>query len=201
MATFYLIRHGQKLSEFGNPGLTETGFRQALETGNHLKQLPITTVISSPLRRTTETAIAIGKALNLTPSFDIRLVERANWDHSIKKQTFNEFALDWFKATHDRDYVMQIGDSSRRTGERVESVVQELTASDKHIVLVSHGGTIVDYLRNVFGDDSITSMRHKYEDLGYDYQIMNCSITVISLNGRPKIDLLHYTDHLSEVTE
>lgn len=201
MGTFYLIRHGQKLSELGDPGLTESGFEQARETGEYLTQFPITKIISSPFRRTTETANVIGEVLQSEPIFDEKLVERANWDQTKEKLTYHEFAADWIRATHDREYVMKIGDSSRQTGKRVEKVVHELDKPKQHIALVTHGGTIADYLRNVFGDSSIAALLKYYEGIGKDYEIMNCSITIVSFNPEPKLELLNYTDHLSEATE
>lgn len=201
MSTFYLIRHGQKLSELGDPGLTEEGFKQARETGEYLTQFPVTQIVSSPFRRTTETANVIGEVLQLEPIFDEKLVERANWDQTTQKLTYHEFVEDWVRATHDRDYVMKIGDSSRQTGERVEKSIAALNKPQQHVILVTHGGAIADYLRNVFGDDAVAPVLKQYEGIGSDYGIMNCSITIVSFNPTPKLELLNYTGHLSEATE
>ena len=84
MKTIYLVRHGQKQSHAGDPGLTEVGVQQAQETGTYLKQFPITKIISSPFKRTVETAFHIGQALDLEHHIDSLLEERMNWASAEK---------------------------------------------------------------------------------------------------------------------
>lgn len=74
MTTIYLIRHGQKQSHVGDPGLTDIGLKQAQQTGEYLSQFPISKIVSSPFKRTVETAEQIACALNtasLTQSIPI----------------------------------------------------------------------------------------------------------------------------------
>ena len=74
MATFYLVRHGvtqwvedQILHGITDIPLNETGMRQAEETAKALKGCGAERLYSSPLQRCMQTAVIIGKALNLDP--------------------------------------------------------------------------------------------------------------------------------------
>ena len=142
MTTIYLIRHGQKQLHAGDPELTDVGISQAKQTGKYLQQFPITQIISSPFKRTVETAFYISKALNLKHSLNDALVERMNWnDESISRK---EFLQEWIKATNDRNYISKYGDSSHNTGDRMHKLIEDLSADGSHIVLVTHGGAILD---------------------------------------------------------
>lgn len=74
MATFYLVRHGitQWVEDHILHGITdiplnETGIRQAEETAKALKGNGAERLYSSPLQRCMQSAVIIGKALNLDP--------------------------------------------------------------------------------------------------------------------------------------
>lgn len=197
--TIYLVRHGQKVAEFGDPGLTEEGKQQAKETGIYLQQFPITQIISSPFRRTQETAAEIAHELHLSYTVDDALVERMNWNGN--GVSYESFVKEWVVATHNRDYIPAFGDSSRRTGEKIKKLVNNLTATaGAHIVLVTHGGAIVDYLRTVFGDEKLAKIRFQYEE-GEDYQMMNCAINKIVYSRGPVLELLNFTAHLRRPSE
>lgn len=198
MTTIYLIRHGQKEPHAGDPGLTDIGIEQALQTGEYLSRLPITKIVSSPFKRTVETAQQIARVLNLKHTLHDALVERMNWsDPTVTRQ---QFLQEWIRATNVRSYVPQYGDSSLATGQRIESLIKEIAAKDDHIVLVTHGGAILDYLRNVFGDDRISVLKTTY-DQGDDFQMMNCAINKVVLSETPSLELLNFIDHLTEISE
>jgi broad specificity phosphatase PhoE len=110
MTTVYLVRHGQKHSRSGDPGLTELGLEQAQQTGAYFKNASINKLIASPLKRATETAQQISKLLDLDYQTDKSLTERINWDD--RQQTIEEFTDDWIKSTHDRGYQPRYGNSS-----------------------------------------------------------------------------------------
>ena len=69
MNTFYLIRHGQKVAETGDPGLTELGKEQVEKTAEFLRDKNISKIYSSTYKRTRETAEIINKNI----SFKINL--------------------------------------------------------------------------------------------------------------------------------
>lgn len=198
MTTIYLVRHGQKQPQACDPGLTEIGVRQAKETGEYLKQFPITKIITSPYKRAAETAAQISKILAIPYTSHSSLVERMNWEDGGVSKT--EFLQEWIKATNDREYVSTYGDSSRATGQRIEALINESATQNDHIVLVTHGGAILDYLRNIFGDDAVAGLRTVY-DQGADYQMMNCAINRVEVSESPTIKLLNFVDHLSDISE
>lgn len=198
MPTIYLVRHGQKISQPGDPGLTEKGIKQARETGLYLRQFPITKIISSPFKRTVETAQQIADALNMEYSSHAGLVERMNWDNP--NTTFSDFFKEWVKSTNNRDYTSKYGDSSFATGERVHQLISEFSKKEVHLVLVTHGGAIIDYLRNTIGDEPLVKLRTKYSE-GEDYQMMNCAISKIVVSDVTVLEQLNYTTHLTEISE
>ena len=63
MNTFYLIRHGQKNKNIGNPGLTDLGKKQAKLTGQYLSSFKIDKIFNSPSKRTLETATIIAREI------------------------------------------------------------------------------------------------------------------------------------------
>ena len=196
MTTIYLIRHGQKHTHVGDPGLTEVGIKQAKQTGQYLSQFPISKIISSPTKRTIETAKNIVEIMDLEYSSDNDLIERMDWtDPNV---TRNEFLQEWIKSTNNRDYVPKYGDSSKSTGKRVSQLINKI--ADEHIVLVTHGGAILDYLRNIFGDEKISKLRKQYDE-GEDYQMQNCAINKIIIDDQPTLELLNFVEHLFEFSE
>jgi broad specificity phosphatase PhoE len=197
-STIYLVRHGQKQSHAGDPDLTELGIQQARETGMYLKQFPISSIISSPFRRTVTTATEIGKILNIQHTLHDALRERMNWnDNHISRQSFFQ---EWIKSTHDRQYVPKYGASSSATGRSMQALIQNELRPDSHLVLVSHGGAIVDLLRNLFGDEACQSLRFQYEE-GEDYTMSNCAISKVVFSEHPSLELLNSVEHLSIITE
>ncbi|HEX7018006.1 MAG TPA: histidine phosphatase family protein [Patescibacteria group bacterium] len=198
MTTIYLVRHGQKLPHAGDPGLTEIGLQQAKETGEYLKQFPITKLIASPYKLTVETAQQISSALDLEYTLHNALVERMNWsDQGVTRQ---EFLQEWIKATNDREYIPKYGDSSLATGQRIHQLVTEMSEDDDHLVLVTHGGAILDYLRNVLGDEPMMVLRTTYDE-GDDFRMLNCAINKVVLSETPTLELLNFVDHLTDTSE
>lgn len=199
MKKIYLVRHGQKESNPGDPGLTELGIFQAIQAGKYLSQFPISKIIASPYKRTQQTAQNIGEQLGLDFETHDALKERMNWDNeSIPKE---EFLSEWTKATQDRHYIPKWGSSSQSTGQRIHELVNAYNQEEtQHIVLVSHGGAIVDFLRTVFDDEKIAKIKKQYPE-GEDYEMLNCSINTVIFDAEPVIELLNFIDHLDESSE
>lgn len=200
MTTLYLVRHGHKFSEPGDPRLTELGIQQAQQTGRFLAQFPISHIISSPLKRAAETAEHIGEQLNLPHRISEALLERMNWgDPSVAR---DDFVAEWIVSTHDRDYQPKWGDSSRVAGERLQQFIHTLQSDQPHhIVLVTHGGLIADYLRSVFDEAALQPLYKEYPE-GRDYLVYNCAVTsIIFDHGTPTIGLLNCAEHLDTLSE
>lgn len=192
----YLIRHGEKESSKDNPSLTPTGIEQAQKTAKHLTKYPITHIYASPYLRTQQTAQYIADQLGLPITTDERLQERMDFQkfEGDRPQFFDE----WVKATQQRDYTPKSGRSSRQTANDIISLLDEIedAGDHQHVVLVTHGGTIADFLRSAF-DESITdSLKYQFAD-GEDYRIDECSVTRVTKSGKLfSSHNLHSTTHL-----
>lgn len=193
MTTFYLIRHGDKYQIPPDPELNDLGRMQAVKMATALGDLPIDAIVSSPLMRTRQTAQYLADKKNLSISFDSRLRERINWGDQ-RGQSRETFVREWIRSTKDREYVPSAGLSSRQAGENMLSVMSELLPSPhEHVALVSHGGIIADFLRNVFPADSLTDLLMKFPN-GLDYDIHECSITEIIFSDNLDIRLERLND-------
>jgi broad specificity phosphatase PhoE len=196
MITFYLVRHGTKEATPFDPSLTQVGVKQAETTAELLKNISFREIISSPKLRTKQTAELLAKPQVLPVVIDNRLVERLEWENNT---SFDEFIKEWNKTDIDRNYLPRKGMSSSANGEQMKKILDEL--SQKHqegnILIVTHGGTIGDLLRQLFTEKAIN---HKTESTsGAKYiDIPECSITTIQkLENEYKLGKLGDISHLS----
>jgi broad specificity phosphatase PhoE len=195
MLTLYLIRHGNKEAIPFDPPLTLIGKKQAEVTAEYLKNVPFTKVFASPKTRTRQTAEIIAKPQGLPVILDPRLQERLEWE---KEETFDEFISEWSKTDLDRSYQPANGESSSGKGTVMESVIEDLSPlEDATILIVSHGGSIGDLLRRLFGEEAVP---HPIDPITGAPHILigECSITQIEKNGdKYKLVKLGNIDHLS----
>lgn len=180
MLTFYLVRHGAKEAIPFDPPLTNIGVKQAEATAEFLKNISFDLVMASPKLRTRQTADIISKPHLLPIITDYRLIERLEWENN---ESFDEFFKEWNKTDLDRNYQPGKGMSSFANGKRMVSILDELSDKYKNgnILIVTHGGSIGDLLRNLFTEEAIS---HKVEPhSGAKYiDIRECSITAIQKN-------------------
>ncbi|MEM9564053.1 MAG: histidine phosphatase family protein [Actinomycetota bacterium] len=74
-----LVRHGDpSAGGVEDPGLSDTGHRQAAATAEQLVAEPLVALYTSPLRRATESAEPLAAAVGLEPVVDERIAE---FDH------------------------------------------------------------------------------------------------------------------------
>lgn len=199
--TIYIIRHGDKVRIPGDPSLSDLGNAQAQLSAKYFQSLPITKVIASPILRTQQTAKHIADALGLDYEINEKLKERVNWGDD-PNQSFEDFLNMWNRAAKERDWKPPVGDSSRKAGERLESMVKNsLKLNDEHIVLVTHGGIITDFLRNVFSAEELNRHINDFESKLED-NIKECSITILGTNSNdPTLKLISLAkiDHLNQL--
>ncbi|HLD92154.1 MAG TPA: histidine phosphatase family protein [Patescibacteria group bacterium] len=183
MNTFYLIRHGQKVGESGDPGLTELGKEQAEKTAEFLKDRKIIKIYSSTFARTKETAEIINKILKVAIVFDDRLRERMNWG-SIPNQTLEEFLKEWEYSNFHREFKPKVGHSSLQSGKDALDVISEISTSlpDSNVAIITHGGVICDLLRNLFSDNELRKFISDFPEQ-LDKLIKECSITTLIKNN------------------
>lgn len=183
MLKFYLIRHGEKKKIQGDPSLTILGQKQAETTGEFFINKNIDYIFTSPSKRTIQTADIIAKKLGLSATKDKRLKERMNWGDK-QGETLEEFIMEWQKTDIDRNYQPPHGDSSIVTGNRLKSVLDELSMKYNHAntLIVTHGGTIGDLLRNEFHEKDLVFLTNPISKARY-IDILECSITIVNKNG------------------
>lgn len=182
--TIFLIRHGQKVPEFGDPALTELGKEQAAKTAAFLSEKPLTVVAASPLRRAQETAGIIAQPHNLSVVTTSLLLERMNWGDQ-PNQNLTDFIQLWRDTSNNRELQPPTGFSSRQAGERLAAYIESLaTEKVRAAALISHGGVITDFLRNLFGDEYLIDHYFKHYELLRDTEIPECSITEFEINGQ-----------------
>ncbi|WP_339849407.1 histidine phosphatase family protein [Paenibacillus sp. FSL W7-1088] len=196
--TFLLVRHALKEKRIGDVPLTSEGVVQAESTALHLANVPVTKIIASPLRRAINTAAHIALRTKITVTEDPRLRERANWG-DLPEQTIEEFIAMWDRTTIDPGYLPPVGDSAKQAGERLASFLTELANSeppDSHIVIVTHGGLITDFLVNTFSEQELNVWHPDFIAM-QSQLIPECSITtLIHENGKYTIQDFASVAHL-----
>ncbi|MGE0824138.1 MAG: histidine phosphatase family protein [Candidatus Binatia bacterium] len=99
----YLIRHGRPtagFSEASDPGLDEVGREQALGIARELRSLGPLAIITSPLKRTRETAFPFEKQWGYSADLEPRVAEipspsedlqaRSTWLHTALRGRWND---------------------------------------------------------------------------------------------------------------
>jgi 2,3-bisphosphoglycerate-dependent phosphoglycerate mutase/probable phosphoglycerate mutase len=195
---FFLVRHAVKERAIGDVPITPEGIIQAQSTAQYFRRLPVSAIMTSPLRRTKETAEYIARETNTAVEVDARLRERANWG-DLPGQSFEEFVEMWERCTHDRAYVPPFGDSARLAGERCSSLLSELAVkypSGSNILAVTHGGLITDFLVNTLSEEELNVWHPDFVAVQSSL-IPECSITKLIFDeGRYRMVSFASTEHL-----
>jgi len=194
-----VVQHGEKVRSAGDPGLTEVGHRQAATVATWLAEnrRDVDAIFASPLRRAQETAASIATALGLAVTTDVRFRERMNWDDDASIG-LDEFLTQWQRATGDRSYQPQIGDSSINAAARfIDALVDLEQGEGDLVVVVAHGGVTVDALRTIAGDAPAGEVS---ADLIAD-GVPSCAITRLRVS-RGTVTVIDYpsTAHLDHAT-
>lgn len=182
--TFYLVRHAIKEKAIGDVPITSKGVNQARSTASRFGNLPITAILSSPLRRAKETAEYIALETKSPMTLDSRLRERANWG-DLPGQTFEEFVAMWERSTFEPEFIPPVGDSAKQAGERLSTLLTELAEKhplQSHIVMVTHGGLITDFLVHTFPENQLEIWHPNFVAVQSEL-VPECSITTLIYEG------------------
>jgi broad specificity phosphatase PhoE len=165
MARLYLVRHGKAAAGWdadADPGLDEVGQAQAEAIAERLAPLGPLPLVSSPLRRTRETAAALARRWDATPRIEPRIAEipspvedlvaRGAWLAAVMQQRWP--ALD-----------------ARLHAWRAE-LLAALAACTEDTVLVTHFIAINVAVGAAQGDDRVIGFRPD-----------NCSCSVVDVAG------------------
>ncbi|OWR30797.1 hypothetical protein CDO73_09405 [Saccharibacillus sp. O23] len=195
-ATVWLVRHGYKEKWFGDVPLTSEGVRQARATARFLSGRPVAAIVSSPLRRTVETAECLAERIGIPVQQDARLRERANWG-DIPGQSFEAFIEVWERCTLDADYEPPGGgDSVRRAASRLQAALSDWTSRFEpgdELVFVTHGGLITDFLVCAFEEKDL-NLAHPDFVAMQSRLIPECSVTELTVRDDGTCRLGRFAD-------
>lgn len=137
-----------------DPELTATGHHQAARLGAWLAAEPVDHVVSSPLRRATETAAPIAAAHGLTVEILPGLREYdADADHYIPVAELRETNDERWRAMIEGRWQDYGGEAPERFRARIVPTIDALidTHPGETVVAVCHGGVINVYLGALLG--------------------------------------------------
>lgn len=183
MTTIYLVRHGDKVLDSGDVPLTPLGEIEAQKTGKYFLDKNIDLILSSPQKRALQTAEIIQNTLKTSPlKINDILKERINFG-DVPNQSFAEFEAMAERSSFERDWILPNGESSITAGRRLESVIPIVAMGKfRNIILVTHGGIITDFLRNVFLMEELNKNMPDF-DSKRELAIKTCSITKLIIEG------------------
>jgi broad specificity phosphatase PhoE len=167
MARVYLVRHGKAEAGFGenmDPGLDALGHSQAEAVAQKLKGLGPLAVLSSPLRRTQETAAPLAKIWGKTPVITppvaeipsprgMGLEERVTWLRNVMGGSW-------------RDVTPELAQWR-------EDCIATVTAISEDTVIFSHYVAINVLTGGATKDDRVTNFSPE-----------NCSVTIFETDGK-----------------
>ena len=151
----YFVRHGESeanlqhvISNYASPfGLTELGRQQVHALAERLKELPITTMYSSPVLRAMDTADILYQALSLPyrvtealREYHCGVLEGQSDEESwrLHRQYYEDWTL-----RHDYLSKPEGGESFEDIQKRFLPFIESLKRDeDEHILLVGHGGLL-----------------------------------------------------------
>ena len=153
----WITRHGQtnwntmkKLQGQTDIELNETGMKQAKVTANLVKNEKIDLIITSPLKRASETARIINESFNVPIIKDERLMERnfgkcegtTKDDRKDLKRIYPEINDVW---NYNKDINFNDMETMKEFCNRIYEFLDETIRKykDKNILIVTHGGTSV----------------------------------------------------------
>ncbi len=152
MLEIIIVRHGETDSNkkgtylgWTDIELNEEGIRQAGGARDRLKGEKIDMILSSPLKRTRQTAEIINENFNLDIEYFESLKERnfGIWDNLTYREVSEKYpeeckawAEDWM------NYCVEVGESHVQMGERVKNFLDKLVAGKENgkILIVTHLG-------------------------------------------------------------
>ena len=167
MTRLYLVRHGQPLARYDqdhDPGLDDVGRAQADAAARELAHLGPIAVVTSPLRRTRETAAPFERQWEVTASVDPAVGEiNAPSEDLGERSAWLVEILRGQRRWHDLD--------TERQRWRDE-VVGALLALDTDTLVTTHYMAINAAVGAATGDDRVVNFRPD-----------NCSCTVLETDG------------------
>jgi probable phosphoglycerate mutase len=192
-----LIRHALPLrSEPGqgsDPDLSEEGIEQAKRLPEALARFPIARLVSSPQRRSIQTAQPVADALGMTIDVDERLAE---YDRDMA----HYIPIEQIAAEYPEELQrLASGHLPSSVDEpaflaRINAGVRDLVAGGDHedtVALFTHGGVINGLLHGILGTEKILCVNVDYAGVSRVLSSREGNLYVASVNGTEHVwDLL-----------
>ncbi|MDR0842725.1 MAG: histidine phosphatase family protein [Acidobacteriota bacterium] len=196
----YIVRHGETAENvkmaylgLGDEPMNANGRRQAACVAEALSPLPLRLIVSSPMRRTLDTAGGIAAAgIELRQDERLREGSFGTWEGLTRREVLArspedaELLLRW---EEDSAIAPPGGESSEAVQKRVVDLVQDLAGKfpGEAVVLVSHVGPIKALLAATLGI-SLNASRRLFLDPG--------TISVVDWGDWPVVRLFNSHAHL-----
>jgi len=161
MAKLYLIRHGEAAGGWADdldPGLSALGREQAAKVAERFAAMPPLQMLSSPMRRTRETAEPLMKAWNVEPTIDAGVSEIPSPTEDLTERT------KWLRAMMPGFW----GTQTPAIQSWRANVVRALTDLPQDTVIFTHFIAINAAVGAATGNDKVTVFRPD-----------NCSVTLL----------------------
>lgn len=175
MGKLYFVRHGEtvwnvenKICGATDSPLTEKGHKQAIQTGQRLKEMGVHVdqIICSPLSRAEDTARHIAEMMDVPCQVEERLREQNFGKYESTARDGREF----YEAKKSFTYRFDGGESMFQMAQRIYNVLDEVKAdSERTYLIVAHNG-IARIVQSYFYEMT--------NDEFSDYGIDNCTVNV-----------------------
>lgn len=163
MPRLYLVRHGRAAAGFGeatDPGLDEKGHRQAEVVAARLAPLGPLAILTSPLKRTQETAAPLAQLWKKTPVVDETVAEIPSQAMELSER------IEWLRAFMRGSW--RAADPQLATWR--ENLIATLAGVGTDTVIFSHFVAINVAAGAALGDERVVV-----------FSPDNCSVTVLDL--------------------
>ena len=142
----YVVRHGQTawnaaklLQGSTDIPLNETGLRQARETAELLRDVPVDRIFLSPLARAAETGRIIAEGRNVPVTTDDRIRERGYGEFEGKTKNKESYARLW---AYTKNYSFESAENVRACFARIYTFLDEIREKypDETVLIATHAG-------------------------------------------------------------
>lgn len=195
-----IVRHGETKGNqqmlyqgWTDTPLDQKGVQQAERLALRLRIEEFDRIYSSPLVRAFRTATIVNRfhGLEISKVDNIKEIHFGEWENMSRRQLeelypgyMKEWRKDW------RNYAAPGGESLEIAYDRINSWLDGIIRENRNgrFLIVSHAGAIRTMVSHLVG---------KGTENHWNYQISNCSITVIKVfDGFPVMSLFNDTSHL-----
>lgn len=171
MTTFYLVRHGQSLTNAQHilqgamidTPLSDNGKQQAQQTAAKLAKKGFEYVFSSPLQRAAQTAQIIAPTQSVTYDWRLREFDYGQWDGQKIAELWQKYPQ-FYDARHnllDGSQKYSHGETHTQAKQRLLAFFEEVTTQlpkNAQVLLVSHGYTIKLIVDLVLGINNLAAL-------------------------------------------